>query len=129
MNIDQEIVFFKDLVTQMAETFAKKRADYGPSTTETWKKFGPISMLTRMHDKLGRLDNLMTSNTAPLVGDERVEDTLLDLANYAIITILEMHKEATELKATELRGDIIGREVDSRESRAYPTPNAGRGLT
>ena len=124
MNIDQEIVFFKGLVTQMAETFAKKRADYGPSTTETWKKFGPISMLTRMHDKLGRLDNLMTANAAPLVGDERVEDTLLDLANYAIITILEIHKEATEL-----RGDSIGREMDPRESRAYPTPDAGRSFT
>ena len=23
-----------------------------------WDKFGPVSMLTRMYDKLGRLDNL-----------------------------------------------------------------------
>ena len=126
MNIEQEIVFFKGLVAQMAETFAKKRADYGPSTTETWKKFGPVSMLTRMHDKMGRLDNLMAkgNNNCPLVADERVEDTLLDLANYAIITILEMHKEATEL-----RGDTIGREVDCREGKTNTTTCRGRDIT
>lgn len=124
MNIEQEIVFFKGLVVQMAETFAKKRADYGPSTTETWKKFGPVSMLTRMHDKMGRLDNLMMRGNVALVGDERVEDTLLDLANYAIITILEMHKEATEL-----RGDTIGREVDCGESRTNTATCRGRDIT
>ena len=92
MTINEEIVMFTELTKAMCDTFAKKRHDYGQTTEETYKKFGPVSMLTRMHDKMGRLDTLLTSCAVNHVKDEKVEDTLLDLANYALITILEMHK-------------------------------------
>ena len=92
MTIKQEIEMFKDLTTRMNEVFTKKRLDYGQSTTETYEKFGPVSMLTRMHDKMGRLDRLLGANMHVNNLDEKVEDTLLDLANYALITILEMSK-------------------------------------
>lgn len=91
MTIQEEVKVFKELTDQMSDTFAKKRNDYGQTTTETFQKFGPVSMLTRMHDKMGRLDNLLGKGTENLVG-EKVEDTLLDLANYALITILELRK-------------------------------------
>lgn len=83
---------FKDLTARMNEVFTKKRLDYGQSTTETFRLFGPVSMLTRMHDKMGRLDRLLGANMPVNNLDEKVEDTLLDLANYALITILEMSK-------------------------------------
>lgn len=95
MTIKDEIALFNKLTQEMSETFAKKRNDYGQTTTETFKKFGPVSMLTRMHDKMGRLDNLLTNNRENMVG-EKVEDTLLDLANYALITILELRKDKQE---------------------------------
>jgi hypothetical protein len=91
MTIKDEINLFKTLTKQMNDTFGAKRKDYGQTTTETYDKFGPVSMLTRMHDKLGRLDNLLGTDATNHVG-EKVEDTLLDLANYALITILEMRK-------------------------------------
>lgn len=93
MTIQEEIVIFRTLTKKMGDTFAKKRSDYGQTTTETYHKFGPVSMLTRMHDKLGRLDNLLGKNKKNKVSDESIEDTLLDLANYALITILEMRKK------------------------------------
>lgn len=99
MTINEEITMFKELTTQMSDTFAKKRHDYGQTTEETYKKFGPVSMLTRMHDKMGRLDTLLVSGDKNYVEDERVEDTLLDLANYALITILEMRKADARLKS------------------------------
>lgn len=80
----------------MSDTFAKKRKDYGQTTTETYDKFGPVSMLTRMHDKMGRLDNLLGKVQENNVLNESIEDTLLDLANYALITILEMHKRQSD---------------------------------
>lgn len=98
MTINEEITMFQELTTLMSETFAKKRHDYGQTTEETYRKFGPVSMLTRMHDKLGRLDTLLVNGDKNYVEDERVEDTLLDLANYALITILEMCKADTRLK-------------------------------
>ena len=92
MTIDEEIKVFNELTTHMNAVFEKKRNDYGQTTTETFIKFGPVSMLTRMHDKIGRLDNLLVHNKANYVG-EAVEDTLLDLANYALITIIELEKQ------------------------------------
>ena len=97
MTVKEEVKMFSDLTKEMANTFAKKRADYGQTTTETYDKFGPVSMLTRMHDKMGRLDNLLGKSADNLVG-EKVEDTLLDLANYALITILELRKHETQAK-------------------------------
>ena len=103
MTIQQEIKVFQELTAQMCDTFAKKRADYGQTTTETFKKFGPVSMLTRMHDKLGRLDNLLVNANATNNVGEAVEDTLLDLANYSIITIIELMKYKHEMVSDELR--------------------------
>lgn len=96
MTVNEEIVVFNTLTEKMSNTFAKKRKDYGQTTTETYDKFGPVSMLTRMHDKLGRLDNLLGKNQDNNVLDESIEDTLLDLANYALITILERRKRQSD---------------------------------
>lgn len=93
MRIEQEIEFVEKHAHLLVETFAKKRADYGPTTTETFEKFGPVSMLIRMHDKLGRLDNLLGAGIDPHIHAESVEDTLLDLANYCLIALLELEKD------------------------------------
>lgn len=87
---DREVRRFKELTMKMYETFKKKRNDYGPSTRDTWEKYGPISMLVRMDDKMNRFKNLAIDDTKRLVEDESIKDTLLDLANYALITILEL---------------------------------------
>ena len=92
MSLEQEMQIFRGYTEFLAETFSRKRADYGPTTTETFEKFGPVSMLVRMHDKLGRLDNLLGCNEVPCVQEESIEDTLVDLANYALITLLELRK-------------------------------------
>jgi hypothetical protein len=96
MNYEQEVKMFNEMTSIMCEIFARKRRDYGPSTTETYEKFGPVSMLVRMHDKMGRLDNLLVNNAQGCVLDEGIDDTLMDLANYALITILERRKAAAE---------------------------------
>lgn len=97
MTLEEEIRIVSNYTQQLAETFARKRTDYGPTTTETFIKFGPTSMLVRMHDKLGRLDNLLGRSQVARV-DESVEDTLLDLANYCLITLLELQKIEAYMK-------------------------------
>ena len=91
MTIEQEIDMFANYTKCLTEMFARKRADYGQTTTETFDRFGPVSMLVRMHDKLGRLDNLLGTGRIP--NNESVEDTLFDLANYCLITLLELQKQ------------------------------------
>ena len=46
----------------------------------------------RLGDKFNRFKNL-SRNTTQEVNDESLRDTLIDLANYAIMTILEMENE------------------------------------
>lgn len=102
MSIEQEVEIFRGITEKMNKIFECKRHDYGQTTTETFERFGPVSMLTRMYDKIGRLENLIVRGDTNYVVDEKVEDTLLDLANYAIITILEMQKQKQTICKVEV---------------------------
>lgn len=84
---------FKKITGKMNETFLKKNHDYGNSFHETWKEFGDkgiITALTQISHKYHRLMNIGLG-TKPLV-DESIDDTLLDMANYCILTIMELEK-------------------------------------
>lgn len=67
-------------------TYLMKNADYGDSFKESLDKHGLIAAVVRMSDKLNRLDSL--KDKAGQVGDEKLSDTVLDLANYAIMTAM-----------------------------------------
>lgn len=84
---------FRELTEQMAETYAKKNADYGDSFGVSIRKYGPIAGLIRIADKFHRLENLLL-NKSQQVSDESVSDTLMDLANYSIM--LKMELETSE---------------------------------
>ena len=44
----------------------------------------------RLGDKLNRLESLTINKNSQQVSDESIRDTLMDLANYAIMTIIEL---------------------------------------
>ena len=69
--------------------YARKNADYGDSFHKTYVEEGMAMARIRLSDKLERFKRLTKSNEQH-VQDESVRDTLIDLANYAIMTILEM---------------------------------------
>ena len=84
---------FRNITEKMRETFLKKNHDYGNSFHETWDEFGDkgiITALTQISHKYHRLMNIGLG-TKPLV-DESIDDTLLDMANYCILTIMELEK-------------------------------------
>ena len=89
--MNKRIENYKRLQDDMLNTFIDKDSDYGDSFGKTFDKYGIVSALTRMSDKLNRLDNLANSSNQMKV-DESIEDTLLDLANYAMLTYLQIHK-------------------------------------
>jgi hypothetical protein len=101
MPIEKEVEMFADIEKHMLDIFRRKRADYGPTTAETFEKFGAVSMLVRLHDKLGRLDNIALHVGRPSVVEESARDTLIDLANYAIIMLIELEK----IKMQETRAE------------------------
>lgn len=83
----------RKIVMGLNELYAKKNADYGDSFHETFKEEGMAMARIRLSDKLNRFKSL-TRSKSQQVADESVRDTLLDLANYAIMTVIEMDREA-----------------------------------
>lgn len=81
----------KELVEQIHETYLAKNMDYGDSFNKSLNKYGMIAAIIRMNDKFERIDNLRLSDGR--VTDEAVVDSLLDLANYAIMTAMWVEEE------------------------------------
>lgn len=107
MTIEDDVKMFTEMTRKMAEVFTKKHNDYGQSTKKSYREFGPVSMLTRMSDKFERLKNL-TMHDHPMVLDESIEDTLLDLANYCLIFIMERKDYADDFKRKATRREMDG---------------------
>ena len=83
-----------EIVTALNQLYASKNSDYGNSFGETYQKLGIISALTRISDKYNRLVSLATKpEEERKVKDESIQDTLLDLSNYCIMTVIEMEAE------------------------------------
>lgn len=78
-----------EICNELTEIYTKKNKDYGNSFGETFNKLGLISAVTRISDKYNRLCNLAINNN-PEIKDETITDTLIDLANYCIMTLIEM---------------------------------------
>ena len=80
------------LCNQLNSIYEQKNNAYGNSFGETFEKLGIISAITRISDKYNRLVNLATHPEINK-GDEAIEDTLLDMANYCLMTYMELQKD------------------------------------
>lgn len=96
-EFNKQVESFKQLTGEMVALYTRKNRDYGNSFTEMYKEWGPMYPLSRMQEKLRRATQLMRSGEAQ-VTEEKVADTLLDLANYALMTILEIKEGNGESK-------------------------------
>ena len=86
-----KVQLHKDLCDELNELYKKKNHDYGDSFGETFNKLGIISAITRITDKYNRLVSLCTlSEDERKVKDESISDTLIDMANYCIMTEIEL---------------------------------------
>lgn len=69
--------------------YVRKNQDYGDSFHQTFMEEGMAMARIRLGDKLSRFKSLTRSGIQQ-VKDESIRDTLIDLANYAIMTVLEL---------------------------------------
>lgn len=82
-----------DICKELNDITAAKDHDYGDSTHATYQKFGIMSYLTRLYDKLNRASVLAKNGGDAKVTDEKLEDTLLDMANYCILAVDDLRQE------------------------------------
>lgn len=115
---DLYIDVHKKLLDDMHDLYIKKNADYGNSVHDTYEKYGLVSFLVRMEDKLNRVRNLNKDNVKisdAKVKDEKIEDTLMDLANYAILAIMELKRENSFFKTENVKYDTYQEEINNQD--------------
>lgn len=83
---------FEKITSEMLETYKKKNADYGNSFSETIQEFGFIPAVARINDKLKRVKNMVKGNDMN-IKDESMRDNLMDIANYCVLTIMELDNQ------------------------------------
>lgn len=80
-----------DICKRLTTIFEEKNSDYGDSFSETYAQYGMTSVCIRLADKLNRLKTIAAAGEqGRQVKDESVKDTLRDLANYAIMALMEL---------------------------------------
>lgn len=88
-----KVKMHKSLCEELNKTYENKNHDYGDSFGETFNKLGIISAVTRISDKYNRLVSLCTKTEEEMmVKDESIQDTLLDMANYCMMTVIELRR-------------------------------------
>nr|DAD86472.1 MAG TPA: Nucleotide modification associated domain 1 [Siphoviridae sp. ctsBB38]DAF99149.1 MAG TPA: Nucleotide modification associated domain 1 [Siphoviridae sp. ctOxh11] len=81
---------YQYILNNLEETYKNKNNDYGNSVADTYEKFGNLSFLVRITDKYNRLLTLCNPNAPEQkVKDEKIDDTILDLANYCLLWLVE----------------------------------------
>lgn len=88
------IARFKAYTAKMLEITTKKNNDYGgaESPFKNFSAYGSLGILVRMSDKMARLHTAIAEKRKFEV-DESLEDTALDLANYAVLLLCYMQSE------------------------------------
>lgn len=82
---------FYNVLLEMYQLYEAKNADYGDSFGVSVRKYGLISALTRISDKFNRTEQLIMGADAR-VKDEKLRDTLIDMASYCVMTIIELDR-------------------------------------
>lgn len=85
----RKVVEFENIVNKMEEVYDKKNRDYQDSYGKSFEEEGMAAFRIRGGDKMNRIKALSLSNKQH-VADESLEDSLLDLANYCIMTLIEL---------------------------------------
>ena len=95
--MNKKVMRHKAICDELNSLYERKNHDYGDSFHQTFVEEGLAMTRIRLGDKFSRFKTLsrLSANDAgqQQVTDESIRDTLMDLANYAIMTILEMDEE------------------------------------
>ena len=95
----------KELTNEILKIYREKNADYGDSFSKSYKEFGMIAPVVRMSDKMERIKQLSKAEDIK-VKDESLRDTAIDLANYALMLVIEMDLEKEEEDREVLLGAV-----------------------
>lgn len=105
MTREEHLTFHKNACEKLIKTVETKTHDYSGFNDDPFANFKAIEklnvitteqgFLTRMMDKFNRLNSFVKQGVCN-VKDEKIEDTLLDLANYSLLMAGYIHDKKEE---------------------------------
>lgn len=90
--MENEINEYQQVINKLYKIYVDKNHDYGNSFDDTCDEFGLIAPVIRMNDKIKRCKSVLKNNDFKV--NESLEDTISDLANYCIMTLMWMKKNS-----------------------------------
>lgn len=87
-----KVEMHKEICDGLNNLYERKNKDYGDSFGKSFSEYGMTMSRIRLEDKLNRLKALTKPGAIQQVRDEGIRDTLLDLANYSIMTVIELDR-------------------------------------
>ena len=97
MVIKNKVQRHAEICNSLNELYARKNHDYGDSFHTTFVEEGMAMPRIRLSDKFNRFKMLSRKDAKAMV-KESIIDTLLDLANYAIMTVMELEDTRYDAK-------------------------------
>ena len=90
MKPEEKTKRFYEIVTNLANMYAKKNTDYGDSFGKLYDDLGPTAGLVPLYNKLHRITSVIKNNNTNF---ESLEDSFKDLACYAIMNLIEIEAQ------------------------------------
>ena len=109
--MDKNFSSVSDAYKHLVSVYEAKNSDYGNSFEECCNKFGLVSAVVRMNDKINRINSLYDKKDMKV--NESLVDTLLDLANYAVMTAVWMNNN-------DVSHDGVRNSQHDASSKSYP---------
>lgn len=123
-----DLELFKQITGEMNKLFEKKNSNYGNSFSNLYQKFGTLSGIVPLHNKLDRITSLVQGTENNF---ESIEDSLVDLATYSVMLLMEVRKEQQKSKVLvnycdfhsgeEINGELLQQYMKEQEESRSKT--------
>lgn len=88
-NTNEKLKRLKEIHQHEEALYSERNEKYGDSFAKTFQEYGKAVALIRLEDKLNRAKTLVSMGLKGSDGESLI-DTLMDLSNYANMTIIEL---------------------------------------
>lgn len=107
---------YNQVIEGLKETFKRKNHDYGSSTVSVYEDYKD-SYIVRISDKYNRARNLTKIGLERAKVDEKLEDTILDMANYCILWLANIQYDKISKR------NMVSCEVNETKSTTECVPS------
>lgn len=96
-DYNKQVEQFKALTSEMIATYTRKNRDYGNSFSRMCGEYGHTYPIIHLDEKLARIKSILLNGDNAVKGETAV-DSLLDLACYSLMTIMELTTEQGQMR-------------------------------